>query len=199
MQFRQQLSRIIDDKDNAVELFLQFTLGTRLRKRFKRWPETDDEFWHFTTVDKNLDPIQAPSHVYKDISLAVYWNSHRRVRITLLMILLHCGEKLLLTPYKNQVLEDMTLFRSEIAALFQDIVASYTYLLGGVDSERGLGRSGVVMGAYTLLWSIHLILRTDLATSKQKAASVAALEYMGYVLGLRRALDLKKLWTTGSS
>ena len=142
--------------------------------------------------------------LYPNVSAAQCWNFYRGSRIILHQTFLECAQRhKILDPYTAEA--SRTAINDEqsatsvgiIKSMVSEVIASIPFMLGEVDAWGNAtpAGSGKALGGLLLIWPLGITLRCPLATKGQLKRACSALETIGYPMGLRRAITLKKHWT----
>lgn len=203
---------VVDPTDKAKILQLMQS-SEALDLEYDGWSESLPQSWKFQEIqplirDQTRPTLVHPSstsiHIYQDVWFAATRNYYRMGVIILHETLLQCARRLKITDWsvkdgleKQHDASNIASSKRIIHNLKAEIGASISYCVGELDS-RGISSpnmAGKAVGAYFMLWPLRHICNCEHSTAEQARDAGRALEYIGRVLGIKRALapwEMKK-------
>lgn len=173
---------------------------------YERWSQELPAEWQYQDIEpwlgatnrtSSMDSTSRPIHLYQNLWFASSRNYYRLSLIILHIILLQGAKKLGITNWSTEMSSDTAqpIHDAErsmrlIHALKAEICASIPFCVGKIDSHGNLmpNMPGNAVGGYFTLWPLMHMYSCEYSTAQQVRDAAAALEYIGRVLGIKRAI-----------
>lgn len=173
---------------------------------YERWSQELPIKWQYQDIEpslgatnqtKSMGSTSRPIHLYQDLWFASARNYYRLSLIILHIILLQGAKKLGITNWSTEIspetaqpIRDFERSMRLIHALKAEICASIPFCVGKIDSHGNLmpNMPGNAVGGYFTLWPLLHTYACEYSTAQQVQDAATALEYIGRVLGIKRAI-----------